>query len=631
MAQLSLFLPKSDWRPPKDLPDLSNSGVISFDVETYDPNLLSLGPGGVRHDGQLVGISVATDTGFVGYFPFSHTGGDNLDRDTVLRWAQDTLGGAQDKVGANLLYDLEWLRASGVSVGGKFRDIQIAEPLLNEERDGGYSLSNLAKFYLKDDKNEDLLNQAAKAMGVDPKGGLSKLPARFVGPYAEADAILPLQIWEQQEKLLKDQNLWDIFELESDLLNLLLDMRFKGVRIDLDKAEQLNEECLSQEAALLTSLRKDCGMVINPWSSEELAKAFGKLDIWFPRTQRGSPSFTSPWLEGHEHPFASQVANWRKVNKMRRDFIEGVCLNMQYNGRVHAQFHPLRKDSDGTRTGRFSSSRPNLQQIPARDGYWGPLIRSLFLPDESCRWACLDYSQQEPRVLMHYANLRTLKGAEETCEAFKTNSNSDFHQLVADMADISRKQAKTINLGMFYGMGIYKLSQELDTPIEDAKLLFEQYHQRVPFVRQLAHECTRAASQKGYIRTLLGRRRHFNLFEPADSRNTWPNREQPLAREAAEKVWSDRPLRRSFTHKALNALIQGSSADMTKQAMVNLYKEGVVPHITVHDELDFSIESQEQAKRYKEMMETCVDLEVPLKVDVEIGENWGELEDVDIH
>lgn len=626
MAQMSMFLPKADWRPPKELPDLSAAKIISLDVETSDPHLLTSGPGGVRHDGKLVGISVATDTGFVGYFPIAHEGGDNLDSGSVLKWARATLGGRQDKVGANLLYDLEWLRAAGVEVKGRLRDIQVAEPLLDEERDGGYSLSNLSKYYLNQDKDETLLRDAAKSFGVDPKGGLWKLPARYVGPYAEADAALPLEIWKHQEKLLREQGLWEIFELESRLLNVILDMRFKGVRIDIDRAEQLNDKCLTEEAQLLTSIRKECGTVVEPWSADELSKAFDNLGIWYPRTNRGNPSFTSDWLNSHEHPFAKSIGDWRKINKMRRDFIEGICLKQQHSGRIHAQFHSLRKDSDGTRTGRFSSSTPNLQQIPARDEYWGPLIRGLFLPDEGKQWACLDYSQQEPRVLMHYAFLRGLRGAEDAVNQYRNDADTDFHQVVADMAGISRKQAKTINLGMFYGMGIYKLSQELGMEQFEAKPIFEQYHSRVPFVRQLAHECTRAANQKGYIKTLLGRHRHFNLFEPADSRNTWPNRETPLNRDAAMEVWNGRPLRRSFTHKALNALIQGSSADMTKKAMLDLYDEGVTAHITVHDELDFSVEDRVQADTYRDIMENCVDLELPLKVDVEIGPNWGEIE-----
>jgi len=620
-----MFLPTSAWQPPKEFPQLTNAKILSIDCETRDPNLLTSGPGGVRHDGELVGVSIAADDNFCGYFPIGHRDGGNLDKEQCIAWLRDTLGGNQPKVGANLLYDLEWLRATGIQVNGPIRDIQIAEPLIDEERDGGFSLNNLAKYYLNEEKDEKLLREAATLQGYDPKSELWKLHSKYVGPYAEADARLPLLIWEKQEKILKDNDLWDIFLLESDLVPILLDMRFKGVRIDLEKAELLKEDSLSKEAELLNKLREIAGRVVEPWANHDIQFTFEKLGLWYPKTQHGNPSFTADWLSSHEHPFCQNLVEFRKINKMRRDFIEGICLKMQYNGRVHAQFHALRKDADGTRSGRFSSSTPNLQQIPARDEYWGPLVRSLFLPDEGAQWACLDYSQQEPRVLLHYAHLRRLRGSDEAVTQFNNNNATDFHQMVAEMASISRKQAKTINLGMFYGMGIYKLSQQLGLEMDEAKSLFEQYHSRVPFVRQLASECSKAAAQRGQIRTLLGRQRHFNMFEPADSRNTWPNRESPLNRTAAEKVWEGRPLRRSMTHKALNALVQGSSADMMKKAMVDLYKEGIVAHITVHDELDLSVVDRDEAQRIATVMENCVQLNVPLKVDVETGPNWGDL------
>ena len=590
--QFSLFQPRSKWLPPRELPDLSSAELIGLDVETCDPNLLQQGPGGVRNDGRLVGISVATDTGFKGYFPIGHEGGDNLDRDAVLAWARALLGGTQTKVGANLLYDLEWLRATGIEVGGSLIDIQVAEPLINEERQGSFSLDALAGYYLGKQKDETLLNEAAQAHGVDPKSGLWKMPARFVGPYAEADAQLPLEIWQKQEKIISDKGLWKIFELESKLLRVILDMRFKGVPIDLDKAQRLAIETSKEEDQTLSAIYQEAEFKVSPWSALELAEAFNRLKIWYPKTEKGNPSFTSYWLNNHTHPFAKKIAHYRKINKMRRDFIEGLCLKMSHKGRIYAQFHSLRKDSDGTRSGRFSSSTPNLQQIPARDEHWGPLIRSLFLPEEGMKWACLDYSQQEPKVLMHYAYLRKLKGSQDAVQMYLDNPDTDFHQMVADMAKIKRKQAKTINLGMFYGMGPYKLSQTLDMSLDDAKPLFEQYHQRVPFVRQLAHECTMAINHKGHIRTLLGRHRH---------------------------------LPRDFNYKALNALIQGSSADMIKKAMIDLHDIGVVPHVTVHDELDFSVHNEKEATVYKEVMESCVPLVLPLKVDVEIGPNWGEI------
>lgn len=620
MDQLPMFTPNSAWRPPVDLPDFSQSKQISLDCETRDPHLMDMGPGGVRYDGQVVGISLSDGTQTV-YLPFAHEGGDNLDKAKVLAYAETVLKTDKPKIGANLIYDLEWLRAEGVSVTGPIWDIQIAEPLIDENQ-VSYSLSALSKKYLGEDKDEALLRQAAATYGVDPKSGLWRLPARYVGPYAEADAALPIRIWEQQKRVLHEEDLWDIFELESSLVPIMLDMRFRGVRVDVDRAEQINDQCLRDEALLLGQLRDIAGHAIDVWSSDDLGKAFDKVGVWYPRTAKGNPSFTGDWLSSHEHPLARKAAEYRRLNKMRRDFVEGMVLKMEHSGRIHCQFHALRKDADGTRSGRFSSSMPNLQQVPARDEYWGPLIRGLFLPDEGMEWASCDYSQQEPRILVHYADLLGLAGASEAVAQY--TGDTDFHQMVADMAGITRKHAKTINLGMFYGMGIYKLSQELGVSIEDAKPLFEQYHNRVPFVRQLSQRCSQSVSDKGWIKTLLGRKRHFNLWEPADSRNVYPNRENPLTLDQAQKIWADRPLRRSMVHKSLNALIQGGAADMTKKAMVDLYKEGELGHIQVHDEICFSVRDRKHGERIKEIMENCVKINVPIKVDLEMGPSWGE-------
>jgi len=606
---------------------LSGAKIISFDCETYDPNLLTNGPGGVRNDGRLIGVSVATDTGFKGYYPFGHAGGGNLNRDRVLRWLSDQLKTSVDKVGANILYDLEWLRTVGIEVNGNKYDIQIAEPLIDEERKEGYSLEALSQRYLGRGKDESMLQAAAQAYNINPKKEMYKLPAHYVGEYAEIDALNTLEIFEKQRKVLKDNDLEDIFKLETELIPLILDMRFKGVRIDMVKAEKLNKKYIKEEAKLLNALREYAGFAVEPWSNEQLGLVCERNKIWFPRTQAGNPSFTADFMSASKELFLCQVAEYRKVNKMRRDFIQKVCLDMSVNGRIHAQFHQLRKDSDGTRTGRFSSSNPNLQQIPARDEYWGPMIRSLFIPEDGCDWIRLDYNQQEPRMLVHYASIRKIRGAKEACEEYR-DKGADFHTMVAKMAGIDRKVAKVINLGIMYGMGTFKLGQMLNLNFDEAKVLLEKYHNNVPFVKGLMHEASQAVNLRGEIRTLLGRKRHFNFWEPADSQLKWPNKEMPLRLSDAKEIWHGRPLKRAYTHKALNALIQGASADLTKKAMLTLYKEmGVVPHLQVHDELDLSYKDNngKPLQQVIDIMENCVQLEVPLKVSVEKGRSWGEV------
>ena len=185
------------------------------------------------------------------------------------------------------------------------------------------------------------------------------------------------------------------------------------------------------------------------------------------------------------------------------------------------------------------------------------------------------------------------------------------------MANIPRSQAKTINLGLFYGMGKNKLQAELGVSKEDANDLFRTYHDKVPFVKMLMDSVMRRAQDKGRVRTLLGRRCRFNLWEPNQfGIHKALNHEDALAEHGPG-------IKRAYTYKALNKLIQGSAADMTKKAMVDLYKEGIVPHIQVHDELDISVNNNED--KIKKIMESAVDLEVPNRVDYESGPNWGQI------
>jgi DNA polymerase I-like protein with 3'-5' exonuclease and polymerase domains len=242
------------------------------------------------------------------------------------------------------------------------------------------------------------------------------------------------------------------------------------------------------------------------------------------------------------------------------------------------------------------------------------MIRSLFIPEEGHTWGCFDYSQQEPRLVVHYAALQNMYAVGDVLDAYN-DDEADFHQIVADMAEIPRSQAKTINLGLFYGMGKNKLQAELGVNKERANDLFRQYHARVPFVKQLMDSVMARAQDRGKVRTLLGRLCRFHLWEPNQF-----GIHKPLTHDAALAEHGP-GIKRAYTYKALNRLIQGSAADMTKKAMIELHKEGITPHIQVHDELDISV--SDNADKIKEIMESAVELEVPNKVDYESGPNWG--------
>ena len=611
-----------DWNIPSEYPDLRGYKSIAVDLETRDPNIQTLGPGWARNDGNIVGIAVAAGD-YKGYFPIRHQNGHNLDPDMTMRWFKKQMATPDiQKVMHNATYDAGWLRAEGVEVQGKLIDTMIAAPLVNENR-FSYSLNNLGRDYIDMRKDERMLRAAAKDWGIDPKADMWKLPPKFVGAYAEQDALMTLKLWEYLQIELSKDELGHIFELETSLIPMMLDMRAKGVRVDLDKAARVKKDLEGKAQQVHKNIKDKTGVDIQPWASASVQKMFEALNLQYPTTDAGAPSFTKQYLSSHPHEMCQQLVRLRELDKASSTFVESI-LRHEHKGRIHCEFHQLRSDDGGTVTGRFSSSNPNLQQIPARDPEIKAAIRGLFIPEEGERWGSFDYASQEPRLLVHFAasmpdNLR--HPMVDTIVEEYHKGDVDLHQMVADMAGISRKEAKTVNLGIMYGMGVGKLANQLSITNDEAKELLETHRQKVPFVKQLASIATQQGSTKGQIRTLLGRKCRFHLWEP---RSFGYNK--PLPHDQAQAEYG-MGIRRAFTYKALNKLIQGSAADQTKQAMADCYKEGLLPLLTVHDELCFSIESDEQAARIKDIMENGLNdvLLVPSRVDQEIGDNWGEV------
>jgi DNA polymerase I-like protein with 3'-5' exonuclease and polymerase domains len=803
------------------------------------------------------------------------------------------------------MYDIGWLRAEGVELKGRIADTMVAAPLLDENR-FSYSLNNLGRDYLKEQKDERSLREAAQQMGLDPKSEMWKLPAHFVGRYAEQDAALTLRLWRHLSSLMADAEITSIFDLEMRVLKVCLAMRERGVRVDLEKADRVKDRLRREEEEVLLAVQKETGVDVNIWAAASVAKAFDALSLTYPRTPKSdAPSFTKNFLSTHDHPVAKAVVRARELNKARTTFIDSI-LKHTVNGRIHADIHQLRSDDGGTVTGRFclhgdteleldigrvrigdynptgsekilthtgtwhrvvrridkgreemfclrvssgdsvkctgshrvltpsgwrsvrdlsrgdaiyhvsvqevlerrgalpqsrgdvrvlgkagysgcgeglgddhtqraggletrpvpgsttvgagpavlplkarnqesyegvvrgeapelqgrsdlrpgrvrfsiapdlvygedvevrlqalggdvrasgssrpsggdarsphrrgqgeqqcgepclgdrfgasaftravsveeiepvgiaqvwdievetdhsyiahglihhnSYSSPNLQQIPSRDNEISPLIRGLFLPEPGEKWGSFDYSSQEPRIVVHYASLLKMRGADKFVEAYQEDPRSDFHQLAADIVGVPRKQAKTINLGLFYGMGVNKLGEQLGLDFESAKDLFSIYHDKVPFVKELTSRVSSIADSRGVIRTLLGRRCRFDKWEPRafGSNKAYPHDE-------ARQVYGDTTLlKRAFTYKALNRLIQGSAADQTKKAMVDLYDAGILPMIQIHDELALSVSSRQQALTIMDVMQGCVELSVPSVVDAELGPSWGE-------
>jgi len=610
-----------DWNIPSEYPDLRHCSQIAVDLETRDPHIKELGPGWARKDGNIIGIAVATGD-YKGYFPIRHANGHNLDPDMTLNWLKDQMNTPNiAKIMHNATYDAGWLRTEGIEVKGKIIDTMVAAPLVNENR-FSYSLNNLGRDYIDMRKDEKLMRAAARDFGVDPKSDMWRLPPKFVGPYAEQDALMTLKLWERLSIEISRGELEDVFDLESRLIPLMLDMRERGVRVDLDKAEQAKKMLKARVSELKKFIKDKTSVNIEPWANASVEHVFKSLDLTYPTTEKGAPSFTKQFLQAHPHEVAQAIVKLREADKADSTFIDSI-LRYEHKGRIHCEFHQLRSDDGGTVTGRFSSSNPNLQQIPARDPEIKKLIRGLFIPEEGQRWGSFDYSSQEPRLLVHYCSVLRQRDRhpmiDEVIDEYH-KGDADFHQMVADMAGISRKEAKTVNLGIMYGMGVGKLAAQLVLSTEEAKALMAKYHQRVPFVKTLAERVMQRAAKHGKIRTIAGRLCRFDMWEPRSF-----GYKKPLKHEDAEREYGPM-IRRAFTYKALNRLIQGSAADQTKKAMVDCYEEGLVPLITVHDELCFSVESDVQAQKIKKIMETGLELAVPSKVDQDIQANWGDVD-----
>ena len=570
---------KGMWSPPIEYKDLSSATEIAIDLETRDDGINNgLGAGWAFGKGEIIGMAVATE-GFSAYYPFGHLGGGNLIKEQVLKYMHDICALPCRKIFHNASYDVGWLQSYGIKVNGEIVDTMIAGALLDENR-YSYSLNALAKEYLGEMKVEKDLRDTALLYGVDPKQEMWKLPSEAVGLYAQEDARLTYDLWQRMKHELNKQNLLTIWELERDLLPHLIEMRKRGIRVNEEGAD--------------------------------------KLGIEYPRTQKSNePSFTQQWLMDDTNDISKLIVQAREMNKFHNTFINSI-LKYTHKGRIHAEINQLRSDSGGTVSGRLSMNNPNLQQLPARNKEFGGLIRGLFLPEEGEKFTALDYSQQEPRLAVHYSLALEYEGAKEIASSYE-KGDGDFHQSVADLCGIDRKSAKTISLGLMYGMGKNKLANMLGLTFDEASSLIDKYNRKAPFLKMLSDKCMDKAQNEGVIRTKLGRKCRFDLYEPKDWGVHTPERY-----DNASAKYGAKNIKRAYTYKSLNRLIQGSSADLTKKAMLECARMGHLPLLQIHDELCFSIKDQKNIDLIKSKMENCVEFLVPMKVDVAIGNNFGE-------
>ena len=608
---------KAEWLHPTETPSMKGKDVVAIDLETCDTELKKMGPGWPRKIGSVIGIAISSGD-FTAYYPIAHEGGGNMDKSIIVEYIKEVCEDESiQKVFHNAQYDIGWLSTLGIEVKGYIHDTMIAAALLNENR-YSFTLNSMVAEYLGEFKNESLLKAKAEELGLDPKADRYKMHASFVGEYAEADARLTWRLHERFITEIEKEDLTKVYDIECRLIRVIFNMTKRGVRVDMEKAFGLKKKLLNKEKQYLKRIKDLVGQDVQINAARSVAQAFDSVNLEYPRTELGAPSFTQTFLETHAHELPRMITKARVLNKLQGTFVDGVARYV-HNGRLHAHINQIRGDNGGTVTGRFSMYAPNLQQMPIRNEY-GSELRKIFIPEQGEYWLSADYSQQEPRILTHFAILNKNAGAEEVQQAFV--KGLDFHKQTAEMAGIDRRLAKTIGLGVMYGMGYKKMAVDLDIAPTEAKEMLKEFREKVPFMQGMLEAVMNRANQIGSVRTYLGRRCKFDLWEPA-----WYEAgvfHKALPHNEATTKWGG-SIKRAGTYKALNRLIQGTAADQTKKAMVDIYEQlGIIPLIQVHDELNCSVKSDKEAKEIKDMMETCIDLKVPSNVDYKIKDNWGD-------
>jgi DNA polymerase-1 len=615
------LLPHSPWVPPSSLPDFHPDEEIALDTENNDPDLTTKGPACLRGKGFIAGVSLASRTKSC-YLPFAHHGGGNLDKGLIFAYLRDLLKQRRPWVMANAQYDLMWLRSSGLpQPSGPIWDIQIADTLLDEENPAGYSLEAIGQRWLGQGKDETLLNEASWAYGLKPKQDMWRLHSRYVGTYAETDAVRTLQIKDKQLPELEDQGLMRAMELEMRLGPILADMTLRGIRLDLDYAQKLNDRWLKEEKQVLASLRMS---VDDLWTPSVVANLCQSLGVDIPKTEKGNDSLGKDYLAAQAHPALNAFLKARAINRTRSIYLEQNLLQNNYRGRIHPQFIQMACDDGGTRTYRLAAKNPNPQQIPKRSRLFdAKAIRHVFIAEDGCLWAKGDYWSQEPIIQNHYALAAKLHRAEEIQQAFRNGTKLYTFIEKETGGRCNYDQAKEVVLGRSYGMGATKMAQRMGISEEECQQILAAFDQAVPYITQLAASVRHRAADRGYIRNLLGYRRRFNLWQPKSNYGEPFTFHKALPMAEAQKKWPGQRLERAYLHKGFNALIQSGAAAQAKKAIVDAFDAGIIPTLPVHDEINSAnIQSPEQAELMREIMVHAIPLRSVVKVDLDVGSSW---------
>lgn len=599
---------------------------MAIDLETKDDGLTNdVGPGWATGGGHVLGVS-ASDGQQSGYFSV-----DRFGKDRLAAWLTELFQSGTPIVFHNAPYDLGWLTTWGVPMPRVIHDTMGMAAMLDENR-LEYGLDACCKWKGIPGKDERLLKEAAAAFGItDIKKQMWMLPEKFYAPYATQDASATLMLHRAMSKDIEDEEITRAYELEMDLIPLVIESRKRGVPVDVIKAEQSASEIQQVVKKELALLSREAGFgrqldISDLLSPESLERLFDNHQVPYnrtPKTNKGQ--FQSEWLRGHTHWLPKKVADIRFRHMVSEKFLRNYIISFAHNGRIHPEVRLLRDDDGGTRSYRLSYANPPLQQMSAGrvpgTEWVTSVVRGVFLPEDGERWFSPDYSQQEPRLTVHYAAETKVHGWEEAVEYYN-DPNADYHQMVAEMANIPRKQAKIVNLGIAYGQGKDALAEDLGLPVVEAVKLLNDYHERVPFIKRLTEKCSTRAQTHGFIKLLDGARCRFDMWQPAWRDDNEKYGALPWDRAIVE--WKGKRIKRAFTHKAFNRLIQGGASRQTKMAMRDCWRAGYVFSIQMHDELNHSVSSEKQGKQIADIMRGAVKLRVPVKVDEEYGHNWGD-------
>lgn len=582
--------------------------VLAFDVETVDPYIKKSFSGAMRPDSKL--LTICAYDGDRGYPSVS------------FEELKELIEKADWIVGANIQYDLSYIthKFKYKFEGKKIVDILAIERLI-DTTSLRMNLGVLAKKYTDQDKLSEQLEEYAKANKIKKvMENLDKIPERLLVKYCLQDCILSHKIFMLQHDQLKDQ---PGYKEEIGIQEILYKMLNAGIPFDEDVSNEIRDRMDATLKIYAQQIQSKFGTTnfSTHAGKEILARHCDKYGYEYKITEKTEkPSFDKNFYARYGDVEDIQtIDRYKTLLKLKKDFVEKVHKN-SFNGKMYPNINSMKGEQGGAVTGRFSMSKINMQQIPSRDPEWAKLIRSQFRAPDGYKWIKADYSQQEVRMLLHLAAMTGGQGTKELVERYKQDPKTDSYNLAAEISksygiEMKRSVAKQLLLATMYCMGPGKLSTQLLCSEQEARTLLDQFRKVFPFLRDFQYSIIGRLEEQGrrdhiaYVRTITGRK----IWLPVNKQET-----------LAGNVYTTEK-----AYRGINYTVQGSSADVTKKAMLNLYNNhGIVPVSSIHDEINVIVpeeEVEETIEKIRDSMENTYDLLIPMTADIEVGQSWGEI------